>query len=366
MRRKSPVLLLAMVRRFLVNGLLTCMILTFLVMFAFSKSVQKTHKPIQNDLKRTSNISPSDTTTTGTPNPITTHTPLPRDQNRTLNPETTPMIKSGGQPMFPHLPYIRNPSTICDTFRTLNGTKLLVLVKSSPENFHLRNWIRFKNQQVQEFRDYIKTVFLIGKSLSSEENIKKESEKFGDIVQGSFMDTYRNLTHKTIMGYKWLSEHCTHADFVVYKDDDFKMNFGNVMHQLKSHKDPNTLFIGFLLKNGKAIYRDPKHKWYLSKTDYPNDTLPPYFPGGAYIVSTAIAKKLASNFHLVKWIPIDDVYIGLVAQTLNISLTHSKLFGIGDCKNYKTHLACREFTRPNEVLSAWKTLAMVNLERTKT
>lgn len=106
---------------------------------------------------------------------------------------------------------------------------------------------------------------------------------------------------------------------------------------------------------------DPKHKWYLSKKDYPKDTLPPYFPGGAYIVSTVIAKKLASNFHLVKWIPIDDVYIGLVAHTLDITLTHSKLFGMGDCKHYKIHLACREFTRPDEVLAAWKTLTMFNL-----
>lgn len=240
-----------------------------------------------------------------------------------------------------------------------------MLVKSSPDNFHLRNWIRFQNQQDNEFKDSIKTVFLLGESSSSEENIKKESQKFGDIVQGSFMDTYRNLTYKTVMGYRWLSEHCSHADFVLYKDDDFKINRKNIMHKLKSPKNPDSLFAGFLVKNGKGIYRDPKHKWYLSKKDYPKDILPPYFPGGAYIVSTVIAKKLASNFHLVKWIPIDDVYIGLVAQTLNITLTHSKLIGMGDCKHYKIHLACREFTRPNDVLAAWKSLTMFNLERRK-
>lgn len=358
--QKSLGLLVSRMPRFLRNFFFTCVILTFLTMFVFSNSAQRFQNLIQSDLNRTSNKTSSSVTTTRKPGRYTTHNLILKD----LNTETRPLIKSGGRLVFPHLPYIRNPLTICDIFRTLNKTKLLVLVKSSPNNFHLRNWIRFQNQQDNEFKDSIKTVFLLGKSSSSEENIKKENEKFGDIVQGSFMDSYRNLTHKTIMGYRWLSKHCTNADFVLYKDDDFKINLRNIMHQLKSQKDPNSLFTGFLVKNGKGIYRNPNHKWYLSKKDYPNDTLPSYFPGGAYIVSTVIAKKLASSFHLVKWIPIDDVYIGLVAQTLNITLIHSTLFGMEDCKNYKIHLACREFTRPDDVLAAWKSLTMFNLERT--
>lgn len=365
MRRKKIFgLLVSKMPRFLQNVLLACVILTFLAMYLFNLA-QRSQNLIQSDLNRTFNKESSSVTTTRKPSHTTTHNLILRDLNRTSNKEIRTIIKSGGKLVFPHLPYIRNPSKICDTFRTLNRTKLLVLVKSSPDNFHLRNWIRFQNQQDNEFKDSIKTVFLLGESSSSEENIKKESQKFGDIVQGSFMDTYRNLTYKTVMGYRWLSEHCSHADFVLYKDDDFKINRKNIMHKLKSPKNPDSLFAGFLVKNGKGIYRDPKHKWYLSKKDYPKDILPPYFPGGAYIVSTVIAKKLASNFHLVKRIPIDDVYIGLVAQTLNITLTHSKLFGMGDCKHYKIHLACREFTRPNDVLAAWKSLTMFNLERRK-
>jgi len=46
----------------------------------------------------------------------------------------------------------------------------------------------------------LKTVFMIGRSLNETVNelIVEEAENFGDIVQEDFMDTYRNLTIKTV------------------------------------------------------------------------------------------------------------------------------------------------------------------------
>ena len=37
----------------------------------------------------------------------------------------------------------------------------------------------------------------------------EEHRRHGDILQGSFVDTYRNLTYKNIMGKLWASSACT-------------------------------------------------------------------------------------------------------------------------------------------------------------
>ena len=37
---------------------------------------------------------------------------------------------------------------------------------------------------------------------------------------GDFLDTYHNLSYKSIMGKLWVSEFCEQADFVVKTDDD--------------------------------------------------------------------------------------------------------------------------------------------------
>ena len=53
-----------------------------------------------------------------------------------------------------------------------------------------------------------------------QKKIYKESEKYEDIIQGDFNDTYHNLSYKAVMGNVWVSEFCEQAEFVVKADDD--------------------------------------------------------------------------------------------------------------------------------------------------
>ena len=45
--------------------------------------------------------------------------------------------------------------------------------------------------------------------------IEEEHKLYGDIVQGSFIENYKNLTLKGIMGLKWVSQHCQEAAFAI-------------------------------------------------------------------------------------------------------------------------------------------------------
>ena len=85
-------------------------------------------------------------------------------------------------------------------------------------------------------------------------SIKAEALIFGDIVQGSFVDSYRwwhgkwychcqdnfhrNLSYKAILGHHWISHNCPEVDLVVKSDDDFFVD----IPLLRSHSRLNQNF----------------------------------------------------------------------------------------------------------------------------
>ena len=54
--------------------------------------------------------------------------------------------------------------------------------------------------------------------------IKEEAEKYGDIVQGAFTDTYRNRTLKVVLGLKLAAEVRKLARLLIKVDDDALVN----------------------------------------------------------------------------------------------------------------------------------------------
>ena len=49
-------------------------------------------------------------------------------------------------------------------------------------------------------------VFMLGTTPNTRllEEVGQESAEHGDIVQGDLLDTYRNLTYKSVMGHLWV------------------------------------------------------------------------------------------------------------------------------------------------------------------
>ncbi len=79
-------------------------------------------------------------------------------------------------------------------------SEFLILVHSAPSNRELRDAIRETWGTVPE----AKTVFLLGRVPSPEAQAEIENEHlhYGDILQGSFLDSYRNMTYKHLLGYR--------------------------------------------------------------------------------------------------------------------------------------------------------------------
>ena len=81
-----------------------------------------------------------------------------------------------------------------------------------------------------------KLIFLLGTTSTPdpelEGRIAEETALQGDLVREDFLDTYQNLTLKTLAGVKWAGQFCGQAEFVMKTDDDMYVNVGEVMEYL--------------------------------------------------------------------------------------------------------------------------------------
>lgn len=61
-----------------------------------------------------------------------------------------------------------------------------------------------------EFDFEIRRVFIVGEMVDNQtqNDLLEESKQYNDVIQESFVDSYNNLTLKTVMMLKWFNSHC--------------------------------------------------------------------------------------------------------------------------------------------------------------
>ncbi|KAK6168030.1 hypothetical protein SNE40_021936 [Patella caerulea] len=116
--------------------------------------------------------------------------------------------------------YVLNNDTICYDQEKITA---VVIVHTSSDHFVQRQSIRNTYGSMALYLPVqIRIVFLLGRVSSKElqNEILSEHDKYGDIIQGNFIDAYHNLTYKAVMGLHWVSHYCPQAKYVVKLDDD--------------------------------------------------------------------------------------------------------------------------------------------------
>lgn len=211
---------------------------------------------------------------------------------------------------------------------------LVIFVHSAPVNFVKRKGIRDTWANISEvYNNVILTVFLLGKTRNVlvQNKIEKEAQEYGDIVQSSFIDSYRNMTYKHIMGLRWVSQHCKTTSFVVKTDDDVLLHPYKLVNVLTGkmnrhdHIIQNNAIYCYVAMNVSAI-RDERSKYYVTKEEYPHLKYPTYCLGYAYITTPSVVKQLYQLSVQTPFFWIDDVFVtGILAEFLNITRTEPKL-----------------------------------------
>ncbi|XP_042310428.1 beta-1,3-galactosyltransferase 2-like [Sceloporus undulatus] len=189
--------------------------------------------------------------------------------------------------------------------------------------------------------------------------LEEESSIYRDIIQQDFLDTYNNLTLKTLMGMEWVTKFCPNVPYVMKADSDIFLNVEYLVSQLlQPHLPPKKNYMtGYIYRNTKPI-RDKAYKWYVPWEVYPNDTYPPYCGGPGYVLSGDLAKKIYQVAQTIKVINMEDSFMGICLHELGISVTDSPrgLFNV-----YKITYEKCQFSKlivvhhygPEELLQIW-------------
>lgn len=164
-------------------------------------------------------------------------------------------------------------------------------------------------------------VFFIGQPAEKDpkhlEDLQKESEAHLDIVQMDFLDTYHNLTIKTIMMMNWLATHCHSARYAIKIDADIFLNLPYLVDYLRNQASKEDYITGSVITDGTPR-RNQYSKWYLSEEQYPENKFPPYVSGAGYVFSVDLARKIVQASRYVAPIPLEDAYVGLCLHFLDV------------------------------------------------
>ncbi|XP_034018086.1 beta-1,3-galactosyltransferase 2-like isoform X2 [Thalassophryne amazonica] len=152
-----------------------------------------------------------------------------------------------------------------------------------------------------------------------QQQLLQESKVHQDLIQGDFMDCYKNLTIKTMMMMEWLDSRCRTASFAMKIDSDMFLNVHNLINMLLGV--PKTNYMTGLVAHQGAVLRDKQSKWYLPENVFPEAQYPPYALGLGYVVSLDLPKKLVEASRHIKAVYIEDVYLGLCMRHMGIMLT---------------------------------------------
>lgn len=213
---------------------------------------------------------------------------------------------------------------------------LLVIVCSGVNNTAARNAIRGSWARDEATLKNVRVVFLLGhlQNDTQQENILEESLQHGDIIQEGFLDTYANLTVKSLMLLKWFSQNCDTSsssssssslssskarsvEYVMKTDDDMYINLPKLYELVRANKKPN-LLLGSLICNAVPI-KDPHNKWFVPHYMFSEKKFPNYLSGTGYLMHRTTVSKLFTAALDIPVFHLEDIYVtGILARKVGI------------------------------------------------
>ena len=283
---------------------------------------------------------------------------------------TTLRQNTGKEVILQNISYpltIYNNSFIIPNRNICQGVKnLLYLVVVHSSTIHFERRKSFRETWANTNKKYAiyntRLVFLLGKPRNNhtQMNIRKENECFGDIVQGNFMDSYHNLTHKAVLGLRWVTENCRQARFIVKVDDDVFVNVFKLISIITENANKSrTLFCDKRQKS--RILRSGK--WKVDKHEFVGLKYWPYpFCAGFFVILTSdIIPELYEKAKISPFLWLDDVYVfGLLVSKIG-NVTHIKLNDITFIE--KRSLLCFNLKGKNCPLLAANTKSRKDMQR---
>ena len=180
-----------------------------------------------------------------------------------------------------------------------------------------RTWLQAAKMNTGDVR----YIFLVGSHhwgpSTEQDQLAMESKHYGDILQNDYVDSYRNMTIKTLAGLKWAVKHCKQVQYVMKVDTDIYLNmpkwwqlmFGPEKELLK-----NKVF-GHCRRTPPVI-RTPYHRYGISVDTFADWRHPSFCRGPSYAMTWQLAAEVVNQSYRQPFIPVEDAYLGHCIRSL--------------------------------------------------
>lgn len=227
---------------------------------------------------------------------------------------------------FPHhYTYILDNEDICSVGADKKDVRIIVLISTTHENTARRKALRETwLTRTRSNTGDVRYAFLLGATSNNAEQVALETESatYRDIIQEDFVDSYNNLTLKTIMAFKWASLKCKVAKFFMKTDDDMFVNLDSLMDTMTKHSAVLSKGIGGYCNLSREPIRSAAQKWSMTYEMYPHKLYPPYCSGTGYVTSMNVVEKVYQVSKNIPFVYLEDVYVSLCLHRLGLNVTH--------------------------------------------
>ncbi|XP_037713622.1 beta-1,3-galactosyltransferase 1 [Drosophila subpulchrella] len=244
----------------------------------------------------------------------------------------------------------------------------------------------------------VKIVFIVGRqgdeALVGNETLTRihsEADQYNDIIQENFVDSYNNLTLKSVMALKHISRSCSNTSVFFLKcDDDTFVNVPNLLHFLLGGTIPlyndtldyhdRSTFLATAPQNrlkasSEVMYghqfcnvvpvSEVSSKWYMPSYMYKPEKYPKYLSGAGYLMSIDVVQRLFEASLNTTLVYLEDVYItGLCAQRAKINRHHHPLFSFAHSKQpcaFKGSITQHQM-KDDSMVEAWHHVANYSIK----
>ena len=156
---------------------------------------------------------------------------------------------------------------------------------------------------------------------STQQLLLEEHSKHGDIIQQSFIESYFNLTLKTLAALEWGTTFCPGAKWIMKVDDDVYVNMNLLTEVTRKKANTDTVLCKRIFM-ATAKRSSGLQKFFLTVEEYPYYFFPPYCSGPMYIMSQSVAKYIVHVSPERPFLKLEDVYLGLCLARSPYSITH--------------------------------------------
>ncbi|CAJ0610572.1 unnamed protein product [Cylicocyclus nassatus] len=224
----------------------------------------------------------------------------------------------------------------------------ILFIRTGPKSLDYRNFIR--ETWKPQVDPIAKVIFVCAKG----GNVKAEADKYKDILQFDFADSYYNLSLKMMAIYGFvLSEMPSVRDIIVTNDDTI-VN-ATALAQLVPSKRDGPWMLGKVSRGYPRLFM-PWLPWHVPGQMYPNLCYPRFTQGSSYIVSRTGAQQLLHNICKTPFVHLDDILMGVIASCSHLPLLHHNGFDKHILEDFVVYHYQYSRHSPTYLRQLWSTL----------